>query len=59
VKIFSMILGSLMHAMIRTVTPLAGQVSMSIPNTRLSRSAQVITAWRIWTSAISKRQNVG
>ncbi len=33
---------SSMHAMIRIAPPQAGQVSMSIPNTRLRRCAQVM-----------------
>lgn len=38
--------GSSLQAMIRTVPPQAGQVSMSIPNTRFRRCAQVIAARR-------------
>ena len=38
--------GSSMHAMIRIAPPQAGQVSMSIPKTRLRRCAQVIAARR-------------
>jgi hypothetical protein len=37
---------SSMHAMIRTAPPQAAQVSMSIPNTRFKRCAQVIAARR-------------
>ena len=38
--------GSSMQAMIRIAPPQAGQVSMSIPNTRLRRCAEVIAARR-------------
>jgi len=38
--------GSSMQAMIRTAPPQAAQVSMSMPNTRLRRCAQVIAARR-------------
>ena len=42
VRIVLITAGSLMQAMIRTTPPQAGQVSMSMPNTRFSRCAQVI-----------------
>ncbi len=38
--------GSSMHAMIRIAPPQAAQVSMSMPNTRFRRCAQVIAARR-------------
>ena len=41
-----MMSGSSMHWMIRIVPPQAGQVSMSIPQTRFTRCAQVIVARR-------------
>ena len=44
VRIFSITSGSSLQAMTRTAPPQAGQVSMSIPTTRLRRCAQVIAA---------------
>ena len=38
--------GSSMHALMRSAPPQAAQVSMSIPNTRLRRCAQVIAVRR-------------
>ena len=46
VRIFSIINGSSMQTMILTAPPQAGQVSMSMPNTRFRRCAQVIEARR-------------
>lgn len=46
--------GSSMPAMIRIAPPQAGQVPMSIPNTRLRRCAQVIVARVIGTSVIGE-----
>ena len=43
-RIFSMTSGSSIHAMMRTAPPHAGQISISIPNTRFSRCAHVIEA---------------
>jgi len=48
VRIFSIISGPSMQAMILTDTQQAGQVSMSMPNTRLKRCAQAanVRYWR-------------
>ena len=46
VRIFSITWGSSMQAMILTVPPQAGQVWMSMLNTRFRRCAQVMAAWR-------------
>ena len=46
VRIFLITAGSSIQAMIRSAPPQAGQVSMSMPKTRLSRCAQVIAARR-------------
>jgi len=46
VRIFSITWGSSMQAMILTAPPQAGQVWMSMPNTRFRRCAQVMAAWR-------------
>ena len=49
--------GSSMHAMILIAPPQAGQVSMLMPQSRLSRGANVIAVRRIQTSAFGKRQS--
>ena len=59
-RMFSITTGSSIQAMMRIAPPQAGQVSMSIPNTRLRRCAQVIAARRsggvrssVWAAAWS------
>ena len=49
--------GSSIQAVFRTAPPQTGQVSMSIPQSRLSHCANVIAMRQIQTSAIGERSS--